>query len=105
MADKVWKVNERQVARRLGGQRIALSGGPGARSKADVLLPHHFVEVKRRKRWSAASWYGAAALKAAAEGLEPVLVVHVARTDLWLAVVSLSELARLIGTNQSPEAP
>ena len=95
MPEKGWKVDERKVAKRLNGRRVGLSGGPGSLSKADVLAGRFFVEVKRRARFPGALWYGECAMKAALEARVPVLVVHVARSDVWLAVLSLSTLVEL----------
>ena len=93
--EKAWKVDERKVAKRLGGRRVGLSGGPGALSKADVLAGRFYVEVKRRARFPGAVWFGACAMNAALDGRVPLLVVHVARSDVWLAVLSLSTLVEL----------
>jgi hypothetical protein len=49
MADKTWKAVERQIARRLGGQRVPITGR--ARGSApDVDHPWLSIEVKHRKR-------------------------------------------------------
>ncbi len=97
MANVQWKVDERKVAKAVGGRRIALSGGRGAASKADVLCPGWFIEVKRRVRFSAARWLGAASVKAAAEGRRPVVVIHVAGSNTWLALLSLEDWQALTG--------
>mgnify|MGYP001612835438 CR=1 FL=1 len=95
MPEKAWKVDERKVAKRLNGRRVGLSGGPGSLSKADVLAGRFFVEVKRRARFPGAVWYGKCALEAAHDGRVALLVVHVARSDVWLAVLSLSTLVEI----------
>ena len=97
MPEKAWKVDERKVAKRLNGRRVGLSGGPGSLSKADVLAGRFHVEVKRRARFPGAAWYGKCAMEAALDGRVPLLVVHVARSDIWLAVLSLSTLTELAG--------
>lgn len=96
-----WKVDERKVARALGGVRIALSGGRGASANCDVLTPDWSVEVKRRARCVLTSWYGQAVVQARKNGRKPLLVVHVANSQMWLAVMSLSDLADLLGVNSS----
>ena len=95
MPEKAWKVDERKVAKRLNGRRVGLSGGPGSLSKADVLAGRFHVEVKRRARFPGAAWYGKCALEAAVDDRVPLLVVHVARSDIWLAVLSLSTLVEM----------
>jgi len=97
MPEKAWKVDERKVARWLGGQRVGLSGGRGAFSRADVLADGWFVEVKRRAVSPVAKWYGEAHVKAKQEGKRPVLVLHLARSDSWLVVVDLDSFCALAG--------
>lgn len=45
LADKRWKVQERETARILGGQRV----GPTGKATVDVLSARFGVEVKSRK--------------------------------------------------------
>lgn len=97
MPEKSWKVDERKVARRVGGQRVGLSGGRGAYSRADVLSDGWFIEVKRRAVSPVAKWLGEAQVKARMEGKKAVLVVHVARSDVWLVALPLDEFCRLAG--------
>lgn len=46
MPEKPWKQAERNVAKRLGGQRVKRHGG----AAADVVTPHLIAEVMLRKR-------------------------------------------------------
>ena len=103
MASVQWKVDEIKVAARVGGRRIALSGGRGAASKADVLCPGWFIEVKRRARFSPAKWLGEATLKAHAEGRTPAVVVHVSGSKSWLVLLSLEDWQALTGLHGSVE--
>ncbi len=96
MANAQWKVDERHVAKALGGERIALSGGPGASSKADVIAGDLFVEVKRRQACVVSKWFSECRVKAHNEGKTPCLVVHVAGSSLWLAVVEVPELREFL---------
>ncbi len=50
MADKVWKVKERQIADYFGTYRTPLSGGSSRHTRSDTLHEHLFVEQKHRKR-------------------------------------------------------
>ena len=73
MPDKAWKRCERELAKRLGGQRV----GPTGRSGPDVLTPHLAVEVKERQalpRWLTDALRQASA--GAGEGRVAVLVLH-----------------------------
>ena len=96
MSDKAWKRVERMTARLLGGQRVALSGGPGATSRADVLAGGWFVECKHRRRCAVATWYDVVCGKALAEGRQPLLVIHVAGSARYLAVVDIAQLQQLL---------
>lgn len=96
MADKSWKRDERTVADMLGGKRVALSGGRGAHSRADVLVPGWFIEVKRRAFYRGAAWLQTARVKAAREDRRGALVVHVANSREWLVVVSLEDFEQLL---------
>ena len=49
---KAWKAAEYEAASKLGGKRIALSGGTGMSTKGDVELPGWLVQVKYRKYFS-----------------------------------------------------
>jgi hypothetical protein len=101
VSNAAWKDDERRVARRLGGERIALSGGRGAKSKGDVLFPGWLVEVKRRARFAFASWVSDVCLKAEREGRRGVVVVHVARTQGWCVLLDLRDFEYLVGQRTS----
>ena len=94
-----WKRDEREVARRLGGTRVALSGGRGAASRADVLLPGWFIEVKRRQFFRGAGWLEMTRLKATREDRRGVVVVHVARSVGWIVLLSLADFQELLGVD------
>jgi hypothetical protein len=73
MADKAWKRTEREVARRLGGQRV----GPSGRSGPDVVSDWLQAEVKTRHRLPA--WLKAALQQAQTGCPEyrlPLVVLH-----------------------------
>ena len=72
MADKTWKAVEREIARRLGGQRMGCTG----QATADVITPSLAIEVKTRRRLP--SWLLDAieqAVAAASEGALPELIL------------------------------
>lgn len=97
MANQQWKADERVVATRMQGQRVALSGGPGASSKADVLAPGWFIEVKRRARFVGAGWLAKARESAQLEHRRAVVVVHVAHTQRWTVLLDLADFEYLLG--------
>ncbi len=68
-----WKRVERAIARRLGGQRVPVSGRAG---QPDVDHPYLSVEVKSRKQLP--RWLHAAVRQAvrSARGRVPVVVLH-----------------------------
>jgi len=86
-----WKADERKVAKKVGGKRVALSGGPGAPSRADVLTNHFFIEVKRRERFGGAQWLEDALAKGLREERTGVVVVHVAHSQQWVVLMDLDD--------------
>ena len=65
---KPWKAAEYRAAEKLGGKRIALSGGRGLTTKGDVELPGWLVEVKYRKLFSIFTQFLEVEKKAKKEG-------------------------------------
>lgn len=70
--DKAWKRTERAIARRLGGQRVGVTG----RSTADVVTDWLSIEVKHRKELP--GWlkdaFGQASIGAG--GRLPIVILH-----------------------------
>jgi molybdopterin synthase catalytic subunit len=76
MADKPWKACERAVAKRLGGQRVPITGR-GRGDAPDVAAEGLAVEVKERRQLP--QWIreaGEQAKAAAKVGELPVVILH-----------------------------
>jgi len=111
MTDQPWKVDERKVARVLGGKRTPLSGALPGSTRADVQAGELYVEVKRRARFLALAWLQKARFYAAKEGKIGVCVVHVGLTRRWVVMLSLDDFraicirAGVIGATQTLPKP
>lgn len=98
MTDKSWKRAEREVARRLGGRRIPVSG----RQRGDAPDIEHLtlsIEVKHRE--SLPAWLLDAMDQARASCRDEQLAIAVLhqrgmRYEQSLVVIDLSSLARLL---------
>jgi len=86
---KAWKAAEYRAAETLGGQRVALSGGRGARIKGDVELPGWLVEVKYRKLSHVMTMFLDVEKKAKKEGKNALLVITEKNQHGQLAVMRL----------------
>lgn len=95
MKNPAWKKAERRAAKALGGKRVALSGGPGARTKGDVELPGWTVEVKYRKLWHVFSLFLEVEKVARKEGKNALLILTERNTHGQLAVVRIEDFAKL----------
>lgn len=96
MADKAWKAAERSVARRFGSARTPLSGGNSKISRADVLHPRLFIEVKYRKRLSFFALWDKVRKAAAEEEKLPVLALKQAGRKGFLVVLHIDQLEKFI---------
>ena len=88
MSDRRWKRLERDVAKKLGGQRIPVTG---VRADADVLTPLFACQVKSRARlpkWLP-EWLSGVTYTAAMTGRTGILVLHTPGQELDDAVVCL----------------
>jgi hypothetical protein len=82
-----WKHTERQIAKRLGGRRVPVSGRAG---QPDIAHPWLSLEVKHRRRLP--QWLSKALMQAeqsAAPGQLPLVVVHEAGTRYGQSLVLL----------------
>ena len=100
MADKTWKAVERQIAKRLNGQRVGCTG----RATADVISDELIVEVKIRKALPA--WLLSAmeqAVKANDDGRLPIVVLHQVgkRHDSDIVAMRLSDFEQWFGGNDA----
>jgi hypothetical protein len=86
---KAWKDAEYRAAETLGGQRVCLSGGRGASTKGDVLLPGWHVEVKYRKLFSVFTMFLEVEKKAKKEGKNALLILTEKNRHGQLAVMRL----------------
>lgn len=94
---KAWKAAEYRSAEKLGGRRIALSGGRGVRLKGDVELPGWLVEVKYRKLWHIFTLFLEVERRAKKEGKNPLLILTEKNTHGQLAVMRIEYFKDLKG--------
>jgi hypothetical protein len=92
-----WKRVEREIAKRLNGRRVPVSGRPG---QPDIAHPLFSIEVKHRRRLP--QWLSqgmAQAEKGAAPGQLSLVVLHPKgeRYGRSLAVLRLDALGELLG--------
>jgi hypothetical protein len=104
MPDRPWKRAEREVAKRLGGKRVPVSGR-GRGSAPDVDHARYSIEVKLRRglpRWLHMAMQQAEA--AATDGKVPAVVLHEAgkRYDDAVVVLRLANFTTLAGTVPTP---
>lgn len=73
MPDKAWKAAERRIAKFLGVERNALSGGNSKVTRSDTLHPEIYLESKWSARSSLWTLWKDTKKKAQAEGKIPVV--------------------------------
>jgi len=97
MTDRNWKAVERKVAGILGGKRIALSGRNNMGRVGDVDLAGYTIEVKsgRYVPKRVSDWLDA--LLALAGTSVPVLVLQPFGRHERVAILTLTDLARIMG--------
>ena len=97
IARSTWKARERQIARRFGTERTALSGGNGKVSRSDSHHPRLFIEAKARQRHSAVTLWRETAELAKLEGKLPVCCLsEKGKPGFWVVahVDDLKEVAK-----------
>ncbi len=108
MPEKRWKFAEREIARRLGGQRLPVSGR-GRGDQPDIAHPLLSVECKHRA--TLPGWLAEAVAQATASATGdrvPVAVLHEHGTPYagCPCVLRLDDLARLLArADDDPRAP
>ena len=100
-----WKHTERQIAGRLGGQRVPVNG---RRGQPDIAHPRLALEVKHRQTLPA--WlHGAMRQAVACAGPDqlPVAILHKhgGRHDGDLCVLRLADLTALLAENPARHIP
>lgn len=75
MSDKVWKQQERRVAKMFGAKRTPLSGSRSLHTGSDIIHPRLYIEAKYRKRISILDMFPEVAEKAKKENKIPVMVI------------------------------
>ena len=103
MPEKPWKQAERQVAQRLGGQRVKRHG----EATSDVVTPHLVAEVILRKRLPRWILYAVNDAKAFAGARRlPIAVLKDMTYDKTLVVMDLSDFQAWFGPiTAKKEAP
>jgi len=92
---KAWKAAEYRAAKKLGGERIPLSGGRGIKNKGDVALPGWYVEVKHRKLFATFTMFLEVEKQAKKEGKNALLILTEKGTHGQLAVMRIEHFADL----------
>lgn len=94
MNPRVWKRNERAIARDFSTERTPLSGGASRITRSDTLHRVLFIDVKRRKSHGILRTFRDIAALAKLEGKIPVLALAEERAQgYWLLVHSDDALA------------
>lgn len=75
MVDKVWKKQERRVAKEFGARRTPLSGSESLHTGSDVIHEKLYIECKYRKRISVLDEFASVIKKAKEENKIPVMSV------------------------------
>ena len=76
MSNKPWKYVEREIAARLGGRRVPVTGRQRG-DAPDIAHPHLAIEVKSRKQMPVFLMDAMAQAKASIRGNQtPVVVIH-----------------------------
>ena len=105
MADKPWKAEEREVARKMGGRRTPLSGGrSGHLTSSDVLVDKYYVEVKLYKKLMVNTLFQDTKAKAKKEGRIPIVVMRTKGQRDRIAVIDFEWLIQLLGIGQDDKA-
>ena len=99
MSDKMWKAVERELARRLGGQRIGCTG----KATADVVSDWLNIEVKTRKTLPA--WLLSAIEQARDDDRLSMVILHQVgqRHDDDLVLIRLSDFEEWFGGNDGTQ--
>lgn len=87
MADKIWKVRERSVAKGHGSERTPLSGGNGKQTRSDSLSAKFFIESKHRKSQAIFSLYKSVKPLAKKEGKIPVIALTEHRSHGYITCI------------------
>jgi hypothetical protein len=105
MTDRRWKRNEREIASRLGGERVPITG----RQRGDVPdVQHKWLSIECKSRQSIPSWLKIAIEQAvmAAKGSQlPIAILHEVgqRHGEDLVVMHLSDFEDFFGVTGEKE--
>lgn len=92
---KAWKAAEYRAAEKLGGRRIALSGGRGMQGKGDVELPGWLVECKYSKIFSVFTMFREVEKMAKKQGKNALLILTERNKPGQLAVMRIEYFKEL----------
>ena len=102
MADKPWKREEREVARKMGTRRTPLSGSrSGHLTSSDTLSPDYYLECKLLAKAAVVTLFDDVRTKAKREGKVPVLVIRTKGKKRRIAVVDFDFLRSLLPTEEN----
>ena len=104
-ADKNWKRAEREIARRIGGERVPITGRTRG-SAPDIAHPWLSVECKQRRRLPEWIRDAMSQAKASARGDQlPVAILHESGSPYSSALVVLELHAFVDHFGEVPRAP
>lgn len=98
MPDKVWKVHERNVAKKLGGQRTPLSSGSSLHTSGDVIHDIFYVECKYRRKFASVSLHEKTKNIAKNENPDkiPITVLKQKRKHGELVLIELDDFLKIL---------
>ena len=105
MPNRAWKQVERRVARKLGGTRIVLSGRNNMGAVGDILLDGYTIEAKsgRQVPKTVIAWLETLR-ELTTDGRIPLLVMQPKNRKEMIVVVTLTDLARILGLRAEGDA-
>ncbi|MDG6927744.1 MAG: hypothetical protein JRN10_00850 [Nitrososphaerota archaeon] len=96
MTDKVWKQEERRIARAFGTERTPLSGSNSKMTQSDTLHPKFYIEIKHRKQVPFYKVFLETDKKAKDEGKIPMVVLHESKRQKRIVMISLEDFVKLV---------
>ncbi|MDG6931815.1 MAG: hypothetical protein JRN26_01020 [Nitrososphaerota archaeon] len=96
MTDKVWKQEERRIAKAFGTERTPFSGSNSKMTKSDTLHEKYYIEIKHRKQVPFYKVFLETEKKARDEGKIPMVVLHESKRQKRIVMINLEDFIRLV---------